>query len=232
MALTDIRALAFDLFGTVVDWREGVAREAVRLLGEGVDGHALASRWRAGYQPALEAVRSGARGWVDIDVLNREVLVEILPEFGLTGLPGATLDELNLAWRRLDPWPDAVEGLTRLRERFIIAPVSNAHIALVVDMSRRGGLVWDAILGAQVSGGYKPQAQVYDDAARLLGLAPHQVLMVASHPGDLAGAAGRGLRTAYVHRPTEYGRELPRPAPGTFDIHIDGFVELAQRLGA
>ncbi len=231
--MDQVQALAFDVFGTVVDWREGVAREVARVLGPAVEGRALADAWRAGYQPAMEAVRTGARPWVNLDVLHREVLDRILPAFGLNTVPEDKKADLNLAWHRLDPWPDALTGMERLRRKFTLVPASNGHIALIVDMARRSGLRWDAVLGGEVSQAYKPQAKVYDDAARLLGLKPEQVMMVAAHPSDLASAAGRGLRTAYVHRPDEYGRGAAqaRPANGRFDYSVDSFIELAEKLG-
>jgi 2-haloacid dehalogenase len=226
-AFAGVRALAFDVFGTVVDWREGVAREAARVLGPDIHARALADWWRAGYQPAMEVVRSGARPWVNLDVLNREILDLLLPD-----LPEDKARDLSLAWHRLDPWPDVIAGMERLRRRFILAPVSNGHIALIVDMSRRASLRWDAVLGAEVSQGYKPQAQVYDAAARLLGLEPHEVMMVAAHPMDLQAAAARGLHTAYVHRPNEFGAgvDRPRPAAEHFDVQVDSFLELADRF--
>ena len=226
-ALAGIKALAFDVFGTVVDWREGVAREARRLV-PGVDAHDLADRWRAGYQPAMEAVRAAQRPWVNLDVLNREILDEIQP-----GLSPGVAAELTLAWHRLDPWPDVLAGMDRLRRRLTLVPVSNGHIALVVGLSRRADLRWDAVLGAEVSQGYKPQAKVYDDAARLLALEPAQVAMVAAHPMDLHAAAARGLRAIYVHRPDEFGHgaDRKRPPPHHFDLQADSFEDLAAKLG-
>jgi 2-haloacid dehalogenase len=232
-----IRALAFDVFGTVVDWRSGVAREAEATLapkGVALDWGAFADGWRARYVPAMARVAKGERPFVVLDLLHRENLVELLAERGIVGLSEAELDELNLAWHRLDPWPDVLEGMARLKRRFILTSLSNGNVRLMVDMARRAGLPWDAILGAEVARAYKPQPEAYDAAARLLALAPAECLMVAAHPSDLAAAASRGFRTAYVHRPLERGpgREARRPEPGTFDYAVDSFTELAEVLGA
>jgi 2-haloacid dehalogenase len=235
--MADIRALTFDVFGTVVDWRTSVAREAEAILG--AEGHALdwaafADGWRARYVPAMAKVSRGERPFVILDDLHRENLVELLAEHGVGDLSEAEVDELNLAWHRLDPWPDVLEGLGRLKRRFILATLSNGNVRLMVDMAKRAGLPWDAILGAEVARAYKPQPEAYDSAARMLLLPPAECLMVAAHPSDLAAAAARGFRTAYVHRPREYGpaREPKRPEPGTFDFQVESFIELADALGA
>jgi 2-haloacid dehalogenase len=234
---TDIRALAFDVFGTVVDWRASVAREAEAALapkGGALDWGDFADRWRARYQPAMQRVRSGERPFVTLDVLHRENLVGVLADLGVAGLTEAELDHLNRAWHRLDPWPDVVDGLGRLKRRFILATLSNGNVALMVNMARRAGLPWDVILGAEVARAYKPAPEAYDSAARMLGLKPAEVLMVAAHPGDLRAAAARGLRTAYVHRPLEQGpaREPKRPEAGAFDYAAEHFIDLAQQVGA
>jgi 2-haloacid dehalogenase len=231
------KALFFDVFGTCVDWRSGVAREGAALgrrLGlEGVDWDAMADAWRARYQPQLETVRSGRRPWTTLDVLHREALDDMLAELGLEAALGpADRDELTLAWHRLDPWPDAVAGLTSLRERFVVAPLSNGNVSLLVDMAKRAHLPWDAVLSAELFGHYKPDAEVYDGAARLLGLAPEQVLMVAAHADDLAAARTRGLRTAYVHRPHEFGpRATPPATDPEADLNVATLTDLAARLG-
>ena len=232
-----IKALTFDVFGTVVDWRSGVAREAERVLG--AKGHALdwgafADGWRSRYVPAMAKVARGERPFAILDVLHRENLIDLLAETGIAGLDAAELDELNLAWHRLDPWPDVLEGMARLKRRYVLASLSNGNVALMVDMARRAGLPWDVILGAEVARAYKPSPEAYDSAARMLALAPEQCLMVAAHPNDLAAAATRGFRTAYVHRPLERGpgREAKRPQPGDFDYVVDDFGELASALGA
>jgi 2-haloacid dehalogenase len=232
-----IRALCFDVFGTVVDWRSGVAREAEAVLeakGHRFDWPAFADRWRALYQPAMEAVRSGRRPFVVLDVLHRENLETLLAEHGAANLPEAEIDRLNLAWHALHPWPDAVEGMARLRRRFILASLSNGNVRLIVDMAKRAGLPWDAVLGAETSRAYKPAPEAYDSAARMLALEPSECLMVAAHPSDLDAAAARGFATAYVHRPREYGpdRALTRPAATRFDVQADDFLDLARRLGA
>jgi len=235
--MPEIQALAFDVFGTVVDWRRSVAREAEALLapkGVALDWGAFADGWRAKYVPAMARVSSGARPFVALDVLHRENLVDLLAEHRIGGLTEAEIDALNLAWHRLDPWPDVLAGMARLKRRFILASLSNGNVRLMVDVARRAGLLWDAILGAEVARAYKPTPEAYDAAARLLMLDPSECLMVAAHPSDLAAAAARGLRTAYVHRPLERGphREATRPAPGTFDYAVDSFPELADALGA
>jgi len=235
--MSTIQALTFDVFGTVVDWRSGVAREAERLLapkGHALDWGAFADGWRARYVPAMAQVSSGARPFVALDVLHRENLVELLAERGITDLSEPEIDALNLAWHRLDPWPDVLDGLARLKRRFILASLSNGNVRLMVDMAKRSGLPWDAILGAEVARAFKPQPEAYDAAARLLALAPAECLMVAAHPSDLAAAAARGFRTAYVHRPRERGpgREAGRPAAGTFDYAVNDLIELAEVLRA
>lgn len=228
----DVGALVFDVFGTVVDWRAGVAREAARLLGPDVDAAALADAWRARYQPSMQRVRSGERPFVPLDVLHRESLPGALAAAGAGGVPDDVAAELVLAWHRLDPWPDAVPGLTRLRRRFVLAPLSNGGVRLQVDLARRAGLPWDAVLGAEVVGRYKPDPAVYDSAPRLLDLPPERVLMVAAHADDLAAARDRGLRTAYVHRPHEFGGDpVPPVTDPRADLSVGSFEELASALG-
>jgi 2-haloacid dehalogenase len=231
------RALLFDVFGTCVDWRSGVARagEALgRSLGiTGVDWFAFADAWRDQYQPRMETVREGKRAWVTLDVLHRESLDTVLAAFGLEDVPAAERDEFTLAWHRLEPWPDVVEGLRRLKTRYAISPCSNGHIALMVNMAKRAGLPWDAILGAEIARAYKPRPAVYLRSAEALGLEPEVVMMVAAHPHDLMAAAGCGLRTAYVPRAAEYGPDASGdPAPGVeFDLVATDFPDLAGQLG-
>ena len=228
----DVRALVFDVFGTVVDWRGGVAREVRRLLGDDVDALAFADGWRGRYAPSMDRVRTGELPWTPLDELHRTSLEELLAERGLT-VDEPTRRELVLAWHRLDPWPDAVPGLARLRRRHVVAPLSNGNIALIVDMAKRAGLPWDVVLGAEVVRHYKPDPEVYDGAAALLALAPEQLLMVAAHTDDLAAARARGLRTAYVHRPDEFGsRVTPPPTDAEADLSVGSLTELADRLGA
>jgi len=225
----DVRALVFDVFGTVVDWRGGVAREVRRLL-PGVDAEAFADAWRERYAPSMDRVRRGERAWANLDTLHREALDALLAERAQDP-DEATRAELVLAWHRLDPWPDAVSGLTRLRERFVLATASNGNVALLVDMAKRAGLPWDAVLSAELFGHYKPDDEVYDGVARLLGLAPERVMMVAAHVDDLAAARERGLRTAYVHRPREFGpRGTPPPSDPAADLSVTSLTELAGRL--
>jgi 2-haloacid dehalogenase len=231
--VNDIRALVFDVFGTVVDWRSGVARDVRRLL-PGVDAEAFADAWRGRYVPSMDRVRRGELPWTGLDDLHRASLDELLAEFGVADVPEDVRAELVLAWHRLDPWPDSVEGLTRLKARYVIASLSNGNVALLVDMAKHGGLPWDTVLSAELFGHYKPDPAVYDGAARLLGLPPERVLMVAAHTGDLAAARARGLRTAYVHRPGEHGPAAappPRTDPAA-DVSVASLTELAAHLGA
>jgi 2-haloacid dehalogenase len=206
----DVKALVFDVFGTVVDWRSGVAREAAGFLARhapGADPAAFADAWRRRYSPSMQEVRSGRRPFTRLDVLHRENLEKVLPEFGIepSAVPPSELDELNLAWRRLDPWPDSVPGLARLKRGFIIAPLSNGNIRLMLDLAKRAGLPWDAILGAEVAQAYKPTPEAYLRTAETLMLKPEQVCLVAAHNYDLSAARRCGLRTAFIPRPTEHG---------------------------
>lgn len=226
----EVRALVFDVFGTVVDWRSGVAAEAARLLGPAVDAPALADAWRGAYLPSMERVRRGEIGWTGLDALHRASLDELLPGFGAGDADEATRHELVLAWHRLDPWPDSVAGLTRLKARHVIASLSNGNVALLVDMAKHGGLPWDAVLSAELFGRYKPDPEAYDGAVRLLGATPERVLMVAAHVDDLAAARARGLRTAYVHRPTEFGTHGGPEKDPEADLNVRSLEELADAL--
>lgn len=236
-ALRDIRALTFDVFGTVVDWRSGVAREG-RSFGERhgitLDWLAFADRWRELYQPTLSRVRDGQLPWTRLDDLHRMSLRQVLEEFGAPTLSGEQTEELNRAWHRLDPWPDVLPGLARLKRRFILATLSNGNVSLMVNMAKRAGLPWDAVLGAEVAHAYKPQPEAYLATARLLDLEPSQCLMVAAHHYDLEAARACGLRTAFVARPDEYGpkksADAPRGSGGGHDIEASDFGELAARL--
>ena len=230
-----VRALVFDVFGTVVDWRGGVTREAAPFLaqyGPGVDAAAFADAWRKQYQPAMEAVRSGARPFTRLDVLHRENLEAILPQFGIGAVPASALDELTLAWHRLDPWPDAMAGLTRMKQRYIIAPLSNGNIALMLNIAKRAGLPWDAILGAEVAQAYKPTPESYLRTADILALRPEQMCLVAAHNSDLAAARRVGYRTAFVARPTEHGpgQTTDLTPEQDWDLVADDFVALAAKL--
>jgi 2-haloacid dehalogenase len=233
---TGIKALVFDVFGTIVDWRGGVAQEAERLLkhyAPALDPFEFADAWRREYSPSMEEVRSGRRPYVRLDVLHRENLVKVLSRYGIAGVPDAQIDELNLAWHRLDPWPDSVEALCALKRKFIIAPLSNGNIRLMVDIAKRAGLPWDAILGAEVVRAYKPSPQVYSETADILGLAPAELCMVAAHNGDLAAARRVGLATAFVVRPTEHGpdQQTDLNAEQAWDFVVDDLNELARQLG-
>jgi 2-haloacid dehalogenase len=236
MALSDVKALTFDVFGTVVNWRDGIAREAKMVLGPkgyDKDWHDFADRWRARYQPAMAKVRNGERPWARLDDLHRENLVGLLPEFGVTGLSEAEIDHLNRAWHRLDGWPDTVEGLNRLKRKFILVTLSNGNVALMVNMAKYAGLPWDAILGAEVAHAYKPLPEAYDRTAAFLDLEPEECMMVAAHNGDLVAARGRGFRTAFVSRPLEHGPHKSRDfkAEHDFDVIADSFIDLAAKLG-
>ncbi len=233
---TDVRALAFDVFGTVVDWRSGVIRageELTREKGLSVDWPAFADAWRRKYAPSMDRVRRGELPWTNLDALHRASLEELLREFGVEGLGEREKDHLNKAWHRLDPWPDSVEGLARLKKRRIIAPLSNGNVALLTNMAKRAGLPWDLVLSAELVRRYKPDPETYLMVPTLLDLRPDQVAMVAAHPDDLLAAAENGLRTVYVPRPLEWGpggkAEPPHPL---FDIVAGDFVELAEKLGA
>ena len=234
---TSIRALLFDVFGTVVDWRSSIIREG-RLLSQQknlrVDWEEFADSWRAGYGPAMNKVRSGELPWTNIDDLHRMILDELVVEFGLDGLSEAELDYFNRAWHRLTPWPDTVGGLHRLKSQFVIATLSNGNVSLLTNMAKHAGLPWDAVFSAELAQQYKPDQRAYLKAVELLNLEPSQVLMVAAHPGDLRAAAQAGLRTAYVYRPLEWGEERVRErnTAGEFDFDADSFLDLASQLGA
>ena len=231
-AAVQVRALVFDVFGTVVDWRSSVAAE-VRALGWPVEPAAFADAWRAGYAPAMQAVRDGRLPWMHIDALHRRILDALLAERGLAP-PEAEVAELNLVWHRLAPWPDSVSGLQRLKTRYPVCTLSNGNLRLLLDMARHAGLAWDTLFSAELFGHYKPDPEVYLGAARLLDLQPAQVLMVAAHPSDLRAAAACGLKTAYVPRPLERGPGgwMEPWTPGEFDVVAPDFSALAAALGA
>jgi len=224
-----VRALLFDVFGTCVDWRTSVAREAEAL---GLPGEPVADAWRARYQPQLETVRRGEREWVVLDVLHREALDDVLAELGLD-LDPPQRDALTLAWHRLDPWPDTVAGLTRLKRRYALAPCSNGHIAQSVNLARHAGLPWDAILGAEIARAYKPDPVVYRASVAALGIEPGEAMMVAAHNADLAAAAECGLRTAFIARPGEHGpgQRSDLRAETEVDVEAGDFEALAAALG-
>jgi 2-haloacid dehalogenase len=240
MKLAGVKALGFDVFGTVVDWRNGVARDAAPFLirhgRADADPLAFADAWRRQYQPAMERVRSHGRPFVKLDILHRENLVVILPEFGIDpdSVPPAELDALNLAWHRLDPWRDVVAGLTRLKSRFIIATLSNGNVSLMVDMAKRAGLPWDAILGAEPARAYKPSPEAYLRTADMLGLRPDELCLVAAHNSDLAAARACGLKTAFVLRPRDQGlgQHTDLAPEQAWDVVSTDFCDLADQVGA
>ena len=235
--LGQVRAMTFDVFGTVVDWRSSIAREG-QLLTAGrdlsVDWYEFADSWRAGYDPSMNRVRNGELPWTKIDVLHRMILDELIEEYGLQDLTEEEREHFNYAWHRLSPWPDSVAGLHRLKSRYVIATLSNGNVALLTNMAKNAGLPWDAVLSAELAGQYKPDPEVYLKAADLLGLAPEQVMMVAAHPGDLRAAARQGMRTGYVSRPLERGPDRPYTpdTSGDFDVTATDFLDLARQLGA
>lgn len=230
------KALLFDVFGTCVDWRSGVARDvaaAAARAGVTVDAAAFADAWRKLYQPSMERVRSGARPWTILDALHRESLDSLLPKYGLGGLSEAERADLNRAWHRLDPWPDAVSGLTRLKRRYIIAPLSNGNVALLTNMAKRAGIPWDLVLSAETSRAYKPLPASYLNAVAMLGLDPDQVMMTAAHNSDLEAARAQGLKTAFVARPNEHGpgQTSDLKPSADWDIVAADFVDLAAKMG-
>jgi len=233
--MTSIRAMFFDVFGTLVDWRTGVAREADRVLsplGYTLDWTGFADAWRAEYQPGMEEVRSGRIPFSKLDVLHRHNLERFMPRFGLTDLSETVRHELTLAWHRLDAWPDVPAALKRLRKKFLLAPVSNGNISLMVDLARHNDFPWDAILGAEIAGDYKPKPRVYLAACEAFDLKPAQCMMVAAHSNDLAAAAACGLRTGHIARPGEYGPGTGERTP-TVPVDFAGtdLADLASKLG-
>ena len=231
--MNGIKALVFDVFGTVVDWRGTIIREG-RALAPDVDWPAFADAWRAGYAPAMDRARRGEIAWTNIDGLHRMILDEIRPGFGLGNLDDAAVEHLNRVWHRLAPWPDVLAGLRRLKSRFVIATLSNGNVALLVEMAKRARLPWDCVLSAELFQHYKPDPEVYQGAARLLGVERDALLMVAAHPSDLLAAQRAGLRTAYVPRPLERGAGGPMEPVGdaVFDVVATDFNDLARQLGA
>ena len=232
------KALAFDVFGTLVDWRTSVARDAAPVLAAldraDFDPHAFADGWRARYQPAMAAVRDGRRPFVILDTLHRETLEALLRHHGIdpADLGEDRLADLTRAWHRLDPWPDSVAGLARLKTRFPVVALSNGNVALMVALSRHAGFGWDAVLGAEFSHAYKPSPEAYLATARALDLAPPELCLVAAHHGDLAAARECGLMTAHIDRPMEYGgRRAPdADAAQAWDYQAPDLLDLADRL--
>ena len=233
--MTSIRAMFFDVFGTLVDWRTGVAREAdraLRPLGYTLDWTRFADAWRAEYQPGMEEVRAGRIPFSKLDVLHRHNLERFIPRFGLTDLSESVRHELTLAWHRLDAWPDVPAALKRLQKKFLLAPVSNGNISLMVDLARRNRFPWDAILGAEIAGDYKPKPRVYLAACEAFDLDPAQCMMVAAHSNDLAAASACGLRTAHIARLGEYGPGTGERVPTVpADFAAADLGDLAGKLG-
>jgi len=231
-----VKALFFDVFGTLTDFRGSVAREAEAILaplGHSLDWLAFADAWRDQYQPAMEEVRSGRAPFRKLDLLHRENLDRIRPRFGLADLSEDVARNLNLAWHRIDAWPDVSGGLSRLKRRFMLAPVSNGNISLMVDVARRNGFPWDAVLGAEIAGDFKPKPRVYLAACDALDLPPGDCMMVASHTSDLLSAAACGLRTGHVARPNERGPGTGEAAPkAPVDVAASDLEDLAGKLGA
>ncbi len=239
MLANEVRALVFDVFGTCVDWRGSVIRageEVGRKHGLAVDWSALADEWRRdGYIGPIARIRSGEMPYVSSDILFRRKLEELLPRYGVSGLPESDIADVALAWRRLDPWPDTVDGLTQLRRKYVIAPLSNGTFATLTHMAKRAGLPWDCIIATDLKQTFKPDREAYLLAASLLDLEPAQVMLVAAHENDLRGAQRAGLHTALVPRPAEWGPEAPplkAPPEGEFDFVASDFVDLARQLQA
>jgi 2-haloacid dehalogenase len=235
-ARPDVQALLFDVFGTVVDWRGSIIDELTRFgadKGLKADWAAFTDDWRGLYQPAMEEVRSGRRAWTILDVLHRESLDALVGKYGLAGLGEADKEHMNRVWHRLKPWPDSVEGLKRLKTRYIIGTLSNGNVGLLTRMAKNAGLPWDVVLGAETARAYKPLPQAYQASAALLNLKPEHVMLVAAHNGDLAAAAAAGLRTAFVARPTEYGphQKIDFKAERAWDVVADSFVGVAEAMG-
>lgn len=232
--MADPKALIFDVFGTAVDWRSTVIREGEELgreKGFDVDWPAFADAWRGRYAPSMDRVRRGELPWTKLDDLHRASLEELLDEFGIEGLSEEEKDHFNKVWHRLDPWPDAIEGLSRLKESYVIAPLSNGNVALLTNMAKRAGLPWDLILSAELVRHYKPDPETYLSAPELLDLAPEQVVMVAAHVNDLHAARRHGLLTAYVPRPLEFGPDAEADPPDpSFDLVADDFIDLNEKL--
>jgi len=233
----DVKAILFDTFGTVVDWRSSVIAE-MNAFGEqrGITGDwpGFADAWRAAYHPSMDRVRKGELPWTILDVLHRASLDKLLPQFGVTGLSEAELDHLNRIWHRLTPWPDSVAGLARLKQKYIIGPLSNGNVALLVNLAKHSAIPWDVVFGSEISRHFKPDPEVYLGACTMLGLQPAQVMMAAAHNHDLKAAQALGLKTAFFARPTEYGPKQNKDfAPdGDWTVVAKDIEDLATQMGA
>ena len=234
--LSLIKALTFDVFGTVVDWRTSIIRELREFgisKGTVIDWAGFADKWRGGYAPSMDRVRKGELPWMNIDSLHKMVLEELLEDYNFTDLEDEEIEHLNRAWHRLTPWPDSVQGLERMRTHFTVATLSNGNVSLLVELSKYGGLPWDCILSSELAEHYKPDREVYLKAAELLSLNPEEIMMVAAHEDDLHAAASLGFATAFVSRPLEFGPsgEDDEREDMSFDVIASDFIELARKLG-
>ncbi len=236
-SLASVKALIFDTFGTVVNWRGSIIAEGrawEKTKGLTIDWTRFADRWRAGYAPSMDKVRRGEMPWTNLDQLHRALLDELLVEFHINGLSEDEKDHWNRVWHRLHPWPDSVAGLTRLKKKYTIAPLSNGNVILLADMAKNAGLLWDLILSAELARHYKPDREAYLTTVRLLELKPGEVMMCAAHRSDLMAARSFGLRTGFIHRPNEYGptRKADDAKPGDFDVVSNDILDLAAKLNA
>lgn len=226
MSIQNVKAIVFDTFGTISDWRSSIANEANHVAKakgiEDFDGDAFARAWRAGYRPGMARVISGEREWTPVDTIHRERLDEILPQFGLDMLDEAERDHFNRAWHRINPWSDSIPGLIRLKKKFLIAPLSNGSLTLLSNMAKRAGIPWDFVFSSDMHKAYKRDPKVYQNAIALLGMEPHEVMMGAAHNDDLEAAREQGMRTAYINRPTEYGVDQKKDFEATSDWDIIG----------
>ena len=234
-SLKNVKAMTFDVFGTVVDWRSSIAREA-KMMGEqkgfDFDWDNFADKWRAGYGPSMNKVRTGELPWTKIDVLHRMILDELLSEYNITNLTESEKDHFNRAWHRLDPWPDSVPGLTELKKNYVISPLSNGNVALLVNMAKYGGLPWDTVLSAELAQHYKPDPEAYQSTSEFLGFPIEQIMMVAAHKNDLKSAKGQGMMTGYIPRPNEHGPNttVDSNPEDYIDIIGENFVDFANKM--
>lgn len=234
-SLKNVKAMTFDVFGTVVDWRSSIAREA-KMMGEqkgfDFDWDNFADKWREGYGPSMNKVRTGELPWTKIDVLHRMILDELLSEYNITNLTESEKDHFNRAWHRLDPWPDSVPGLTELKKNYVISPLSNGNVALLVNMAKYGGLPWDTVLSAELAQHYKPDPEAYQSTSEFLGFPIEQIMMVAAHKNDLKSAKGQGMMTGYIPRPKEHGPNttVDSNPEDYIDIIGENFVDFANKM--
>ena len=234
-SLKNVKAMTFDVFGTVVDWRSSIAREA-KMMGEqkgfDFDWDNFADKWRAGYGPSMNKVRTGELPWTKIDVLHRMILDELLSEYNITNLTESEKDHFNRAWHRLDPWPDSVPGLTELKKNYVISPLSNGNVALLVNMAKYGGLPWDTVLSAELAQHYKPDPEAYQSTSEFLGFPIEQIMMVAAHKNDLKSAKGQGMMTGYIPRPKEHrpNTTVDSNPEDYIDIIGENFVDFANKM--